>query len=102
MFVKVTPPADRQVTIYFEGQALEVEKGISVAAAVLGPSHGWTRTDHEGNRRGPYCHMGVCFECLMTINGMPDQQACLITVAEGMRVSRQDGSPDFAKEADHA
>ena len=43
MFVKVTPPADRQVTIYFEGQALEVEKGISVAAAVLGPSHGWTR-----------------------------------------------------------
>ena len=38
----------------------------------------------------------------MTINGVPDQQACLITVAEGMRVSRQDGSPDFAKEADHA
>ena len=36
MFVKTTPSAGRQVTIYFEGQPLEVEEGISVAAAVLG------------------------------------------------------------------
>ncbi|OXS29488.1 MAG: sarcosine oxidase [Desulfovibrio sp. MES5] len=98
MFAKTTPSAGRQVTIYFEGQPLEVEEGISVAAAVLGPSHGWTRTTHGGHKRGPYCQMGVCFECLMTINGVPNQQACLVPVAEGMRVNRQNGVPDFGKE----
>ena len=99
MFVKVTPSAARQVTIYFEGQALEVDEGITVAAAVLDSSHGWTRTTHGGHKRGPYCHMGVCFECLMTINGVANQQACLIPVAEGMQVSRQNGAPDFDKES---
>ena len=98
MFVKVTPSAARQVTIYFEGQALEVDEGITVAAAVLDSSHGWTRTTHGGHKRGPYCQMGVCFECLMTINGVPNQQACLVPVAEGMRVNRQNGVPDFGKE----
>ena len=37
----------------------------------------------------PYCLMGVCFECLMEIDGEPDVQSCLVTVREGMVVRRQ-------------
>jgi hypothetical protein len=33
--------------------------------------------------------MGVCFECLLTINGQPNQQGCLVTVEPGMRIERQ-------------
>ncbi|WP_419525505.1 2Fe-2S iron-sulfur cluster-binding protein [Bilophila wadsworthia] len=33
--------------------------------------------------------MGVCFECLMEIDGEPDVQSCLVTVREGMVVRRQ-------------
>ena len=35
--------------------------------------------------------MGVCFECLMEIDGTPNQQACLVPVAENMRINRQLG-----------
>ena len=36
--------------------------------------------------------MGVCFDCLMEIDGVPNQQACMVPVAEGMAIRRQDGA----------
>jgi len=44
--------------------------------------------------RAPYCMMGVCFECLMEIDGAPNQQACLVPVAENMRINRQPGKAE--------
>jgi hypothetical protein len=35
--------------------------------------------------------MGVCFECLMVIDGMPSRQACMVRVTPGMRIERQLG-----------
>jgi hypothetical protein len=35
--------------------------------------------------------MGVCFDCLVTIDDQPDQQACMTSVRAGMRVERQLG-----------
>ena len=96
MFKQVFAPASPQVTIYFEDAPLAVESGISVAAAVLGAGAEVVRSTalrHEP--RGPFCHMGVCYECLMEIDGRPNQQACLIPVREGMRVRRQQGEPVF-------
>ena len=43
----------------------------------------------DRSARAPYCLMGVCFECLMEIDGEPDVQSCLVTVREGMTVRRQ-------------
>lgn len=57
---------------------------------------GTTARKHDG--RGPYCHMGVCYECLMEIDGVPNQQSCLIPVREGMSVKRQSGAPSFRTE----
>ena len=79
------------VTIYFEDEALTVPADISVAAAVLGPGHaGHTgKNPVKGDNRAPVCLMGVCFECMMEIDGVPNQQSCLVTVREGMKVKRQ-------------
>ena len=41
--------------------------------------------------RGPYCMMGVCFDCLVEIDGRPNQQGCLVEVRAGMKVARQQG-----------
>ena len=74
-------------------QAVEVAKGTTVAAAVL--SHGlpYTRTTAvSGAKRAPFCMMGVCFECLMVINGQPNQRACSTYVEEGMTVEIQQGA----------
>ena len=79
------------VTVHFEGKAHEVPEGISVAAAVLGHAHGEHTSINPvtGEARAPYCLMGVCFECLVEIDGRPNMQACLVTVREGMRIKRQ-------------
>ncbi|MCX5494377.1 (2Fe-2S)-binding protein [Kaistia dalseonensis] len=37
----------------------------------------------------PLCMMGVCFECLVEIDGQKNQQGCLVRVRSGMRIKRQ-------------
>lgn len=80
------------VTVTIEGQSVRVPVGESVAAAVLVHALDHTRiTPISGAPRAPFCMMGVCFECLMEIDGVANRQACLVPVAEGMRIRRQHG-----------
>ncbi len=67
--------------------------GISVAAAILSATEAPFRTTIVSKSpRRPYCMMGVCFDCLVTINGEANRQACLVTVQENMRVLSQHGA----------
>ena len=92
MFKRRVLDDTEMVTITFEGERVSVPAGISVAAAVLSIGAGHTRTSAvSGAARAPYCQMGVCFECLMEIDGIPNRQACMIPVQTGMRIKRQQG-----------
>jgi len=93
MFKPDKPDNRQTVGIDFEGTQLNVPAGITVAAAVMGYSgeNYIRRSPVSGEKRAPFCFMGVCHECLMEIDGTPDQQACLIEVRDGMRVKRQTG-----------
>lgn len=87
-------PADEAdlVAIFFDGQALQVPKGISVAAAVLTRDPGHTRTTPvSGSKRLPFCMMGVCYDCLMVIDGQANRRACATYVEEGMRIETRQG-----------
>ena len=76
-----------------EGQEVAVPRGQTVAAAALALGLVPTRTTPElASPRAPMCMMGVCFECLMVIDGQPNRQACQVAVSEGMRIERQQGS----------
>lgn len=87
--------SSRKVKIFFEDTEMEVPEGISVAAAVLSSHADYTRiTEKRKSKRAPYCQMGICFECIMQIDGKANQQACMIQVCEGMRIYRQNGIPD--------
>lgn len=78
------------VAIHFEGESCEVPAGITVAAALLGHDDDhFCNSAAEGDKRAPYCLMGVCFECLVEIDGLKNRQACLEPVYEGMHVKRQ-------------
>ena len=91
MFQPLHKPTGPKVTISFEGRAIEAPAGTTVAAAVLGAKDGPTRKSPiSGQPRAPFCQMGVCFECLMKINGQPNRQACMTLVEDGMTVERQD------------
>ncbi|SEI47808.1 (2Fe-2S)-binding protein [Pseudomonas sp. NFR16] len=86
----------RTVALTFNDQPLNVPAGSSVAAALL--MSGITRfrgTPVSESPRAPYCMMGVCFECLVEIDGVPNRQSCLIEVVEGMRIRSQEGARDL-------
>ena len=86
------------VTIDFEGRQIVAKGGDTVAAAVLSANPGYTRATHcTCAPRAPYCMMGVCFECLMEIDGVPNRQACLMRVREGMKIRRQTLAPTYPK-----
>lgn len=93
MFKRLPEPDQRTVTIHIEGKPVQVPTGDTVAAAVLAQGRTQTRTTPiSASPRAPFCMMGVCFDCLMEIDGIPNRQACLVRVEEGMRVVRQDGA----------
>jgi len=80
------------LTIEFDGQPLVVPAGISLAAALLASGVRSTRSSVvSASPRAPFCMMGVCFECLVEVDGQASCQACLLPVREGMRVRSQQG-----------
>ncbi len=96
MFKQLPDDNAELVTVIIEEQSVKVPSDYSVAAAVLANWTGPSRTTPvSGAPRGPYCMMGACFDCLMEIDGVPNQQACMIPVAEGMSIRRQDGARGF-------
>ena len=96
MFTRVTLDETQTVTIHFEGEKLVVRKGLNVAAALLeaGINH-FRETPVSGASRAPFCMMGVCFDCLLTIDEMSNQQSCMIEVIEGMQIKRQIGMAEI-------
>jgi NADH dehydrogenase/NADH:ubiquinone oxidoreductase subunit G len=89
MYSLLPDSARTSVTITVDGKPVMVPAGASVAAALLLAGAVPSRTSAVSHApRAPYCMMGVCFECLVAVDGIPDRQACMITAAEGMRVER--------------
>lgn len=88
-----------KVSIVFEGKPLDVSEGETVLAAVMASGAEYNRTTPvKGKHRAGYCQMGVCFDCLMEIDGVPNQQACMIQVRDGMQVKRQHGARELDDE----
>jgi predicted molibdopterin-dependent oxidoreductase YjgC len=84
------PPADQVVRWTFDGQALHARDGQSVAAALLAAGRrAWRATRRTGEPRGLFCGMGVCYDCLVRVDGLPNVRACQVPVREGMRVETQ-------------
>ena len=78
------------VRIRIDERMVEAQAGDSVAAALLLSGITTIRTTLvSGEPRAPYCMMGVCFECLVKIDGEANRQACMVEVKDGMEVRTQ-------------
>lgn len=86
------------VPFTIDGRPASARAGDSVAAALL--ANGVTvcrNTPVSGAARGPYCMMGVCFDCLVTIDGTGNRQGCQVRVAPGMAVETQNGKREVER-----
>jgi predicted molibdopterin-dependent oxidoreductase YjgC len=77
----------------FDGRRVRVEPGQTVAAALWAAGiRSWRTTRETGAPRGMFCGIGVCFDCLVTIDGSPNQRACLVPAHPDMVVTTQLGT----------
>lgn len=76
-----------RVTIVVNGREVAAFFGETVGAvlAAMG-QRALRREDRRGELRGLFCGMGVCQECRVTVDGVPNARACMTGVREGMRV----------------
>jgi len=79
------------VTVFVDGEPVVMRAGETAAAAVLLAGGASRTTPVSGVPRAPFCMMGVCFECLLVIDGVASRQGCLEEVRDGMRIERQHG-----------
>jgi sarcosine oxidase subunit alpha len=92
MFRPLPEIADATVTLTVDGRTVRARAEDTVAAALLANNFvGCRITPVSGRPRAPYCMMGVCFDCLVTVDGIGNRQACLVRVREGMAVETQRG-----------
>jgi predicted molibdopterin-dependent oxidoreductase YjgC len=78
--------AARSIAVTVNGTIIRVAPGTTVAAAVLQATQ-TARVSVSGEPRGPLCGMGICFECRVTIEGVPHQRSCQMLCAPGIRVT---------------
>lgn len=93
MFKRLANEDRGTVLVEIDGVAFHARTGETVAAAVLAAGMIPSRTTPlSGSPRAPYCMMGVCFECLVVVDGVPNVQGCMTLVAEGMKILPQTGA----------
>jgi predicted molibdopterin-dependent oxidoreductase YjgC len=88
----VGPGPDNPMTIWVDGEAVTGTAGQTIAGVLLGAGRPqWRTTGASGAPRGVFCGIGVCFDCLVEVNGLRDVRACLRRAQDGDVVTRQDG-----------
>jgi hypothetical protein len=84
------PGAADVVSIELDGRTYEGLRGQSAAGILL--AHGvrsWRTTSSGAQPRGVFCGIGVCFDCLVTVDGRRDVRACLFRPEGGEVLTRQ-------------
>lgn len=88
-----------------DGREIIAHEGESVLAVLWAAGiHRLHLTARIRQPRGFFCGIGVCFECLVSIDGNNNVRACLEPVRQGMRIRTQQdaGQYDQAGTKDHA
>jgi predicted molibdopterin-dependent oxidoreductase YjgC len=92
MFKQITNDQIETVEVILDGQKVQVSQGTTVAAMALTQGLRFTRTTPiSGSKRAPFCMMGVCYDCLMSIDGKANQRSCATYVQKGMQIETQQG-----------
>jgi aerobic-type carbon monoxide dehydrogenase small subunit (CoxS/CutS family) len=79
--------ARQPVTVLVDGEPLPAFAGESVATVLLAHGRRTFRHTGQGAPRSLFCGMGICFDCLVTVDGVENVRACMTPVAEGMVIA---------------
>jgi predicted molibdopterin-dependent oxidoreductase YjgC len=81
--------SDRPLRISVDGETVDGVAGQTIAGILLAAGRSSWRRGPTGSARGVFCGIGVCFDCLVTVNGERDVRACRRRAVDGDAVSTQ-------------
>jgi aerobic-type carbon monoxide dehydrogenase small subunit (CoxS/CutS family) len=91
--VTYSRPSGSGMKVTVDGVVVQFRAGQTVAAVLIEERRqGWRRTRRRGQWRGLSCGIGVCFDCLVTLNGTPGVRACLVDARDGDEIITEEGS----------
>ncbi len=77
----------KQISFTFNGVAVQCEVGQSIAAAVIDSGTLALRKTRFGDEpRSIFCGIGICFDCVVVIDGVANQRSCLIEAKADMNI----------------
>ncbi len=85
------PEGVAPLTVIVDGEPTVAYPGETVATVLLALGRRTLRHTAHGAPRGLFCGMGVCYDCLVTVDGQPDVRACVTIVQPGMVI--ESGAP---------
>ena len=89
----------KTVTIYFDGMPVRALEGEPVAAALMNAGiRSFRLTAKKKEKRGIFCAIGRCTDCMMIVDGVPNTRTCVTRVRDGMKVRIQEGLGSFLQE----
>ena len=82
------------IDLLVDGQLIRAYAGETIAGALTAAGRrAFRHTAKTGAPRGLFCGIGICFDCLVTVEGMGHVRSCMVSVQPGMRVSLCEGDP---------
>lgn len=76
-----------RITFTFNGVQYQGFPGQSIAAALMANGEREIRkTRFENAPRSIFCGIGICFDCVVVVNGIANQRACLVEISEGVKI----------------
>jgi len=76
------------ISFTFNNQKIEAIEGMTIAAAIFATGEKVLRQSRfGGDDRSIFCGIGICWDCVVTVDGVINQRACLIQVSDGMVVT---------------
>jgi predicted molibdopterin-dependent oxidoreductase YjgC len=81
------PPVRRgnPIVVHVDGQRITAFEGETIAAVLWAEGiHVFRHTTKTGQPRSVFCGIGICFDCLVTVDGVSNVRACVTSVVDGM------------------
>ena len=78
----------RPMEILVDGEPVQTFEGETIAAALVAAGRmAFRHAGPDGQPRGIFCGMGICYDCLVDVAGQGHVRACMTVVEPGMQVT---------------
>lgn len=86
----MSPTEKREVAFTFNGETFAGTEGQSIAAALMARGvRELRKTRFDEEPRLIFCGIGICFDCVVVVDGVANQRACLVEIREGAKIESQ-------------